>query len=89
MCVPDGLPSFKMAETAMRALIVSQDLCPFGLNLSPIFQRLPATAMSNNDFLTADVRWFLSNAKIIFSQWSATDLQKTVFGSGTTPGQIS
>ena len=37
------------------ALIVSQDLSPFGLNLSPIFQRLPATAMSNNDFLTSDL----------------------------------
>ena len=68
----------------MTALIVSQDLSPFGLNLSPIFQRLPATAMSNNDFLTADVIQFLSNAKLTFLQWGATDLQKTVFGSGTT-----
>ena len=55
MCVPDGLPSFKMAEKIMTALIVSQDLSPFGLNLSPIFQKLAATAMSKNDFLTADV----------------------------------
>ena len=38
-----------------HALIVSQDLSLFGLNLSPIFQRLPATTMSNNDFLTAVV----------------------------------
>ena len=72
----------------MTALIVSQDLSPFGLNLSPIFQRLPATAMSNNDFLTTDVIYFLTNAKITFSQWGATDLQKTVFGSGPTPGLI-
>ena len=55
MCIPDGLPSFKTAEKAMTALIVSQDRSCFGLNLSPIFQRLPATAMFNNDFLTADV----------------------------------
>ena len=55
MCIPDGLPSFKMAEKIMTGLTVSQDLSPFGLNLSPRFQRLPATAMSNNDLLTADV----------------------------------
>ena len=42
-------------KKTITAFIVSQDLSPFGLNLSPIFQRLPATAMSNNDFLTADV----------------------------------
>ena len=55
MCIPDGLPSFKMAEKTMTALTVSQDLSPFGLNLNLRFQRQPATAMSNNDFLTADV----------------------------------
>ena len=55
MFIPDGLPSFKMAEKGMTALIVLQDLSPFGLNLSPRFQRIPATAMFNNDFLTADV----------------------------------
>ena len=55
MCVSDGLLSFKMAKKTMIAPIVSHDLSPSGLNLSPIFQRLPATAMSNNDFLTAYV----------------------------------
>ena len=50
-----GCPHSRWQKKTMKALIVSQDLSPFGLNLSPIFQRLPATAMSNNDFLTADV----------------------------------
>ena len=39
--------------------------------------------MSSIDFLTADVIWLSSNAKITFSQGGATDLQKKVFSSRT------
>ena len=34
--------------------------------------------MSNIDFLTTDMIRFLSHAKMTFSQWGATDLQKEV-----------
>ena len=40
------------------------------------------TVMSNIDFLTADVIWLLSNAKITFSKGCAADLQKKYLSPG-------